>query len=36
MIGIFYCRNIFRTIKLWDIAGPGASERTFTHDFVVY
>jgi WD40 repeat protein len=25
-----------KSIKLWDITGPGASERTFMHDFVVY
>ena len=25
-----------RSIKLWDIEGPGVSEKTFMHDFVVY
>lgn len=37
MIGNFLVlKDIRRSIKLWDIQGPGGSERTFMHDFVVY
>lgn len=37
MTGKPYKRYLFgRSIKLWDIQGPGNSERTFMHDFVVY